>query len=64
MTAGGLKALAVAGTLLLAGAFSWAVASVPKPDGAALRPKVVGVAPGRPEVRPTTNPALTQTYVS
>lgn len=61
MTTGGLKALAVAGTVLLAGVFSWAVVSVPKPDHPGLRPKVVGATA---QVRPTADAALTQTYVS
>ena len=62
MTTGGLKALAVAGTVLLAGVFSWAVVSVPKPDNPGLRPRVVGAT--APQVQPTTETALTQTYVS
>ena len=61
MSARGLKWLAAAGTIVLAAAFGRAVASVPKPDGASLRPKVEGQAP---IARPTSGVPQTITYVS
>ncbi len=65
MSAAGLKWLSMISTLVLAGAFGWAVASMPKPDSAVLHPRLAGKAAPPAGVRPGDgSPALTQTYVS
>ncbi len=61
LRASGLRWLAAAGTLLLALSFVWAVVSVPKPDNAALRPRLAGSSTG---LTPSQGSAQTYTYVS
>lgn len=64
MSGNQLKWLSVLSTVMLAAAFGWAMTSSPRPDSAALHPKLAGNTQ-QSGVRPGDGtPALTQTYVS
>jgi len=61
LRASGLRWLSAVGTLLLALSFAWAVVNDPKPDTAALHPRMAG---GPASVMPSPGSPQTYTYVS